>query len=57
MSALRLIEHDNGRRTDLPLVSVIINNYNYAAYLGGMRSIATDPGLLKRSYRRRRWFD
>jgi glycosyltransferase involved in cell wall biosynthesis len=34
MSALPLIEHDNGRRTDLPLVSVIINNYNYAAYLG-----------------------
>ena len=34
MNALPLIEHGSGGRTNLPLVSIIINNYNYAAYLG-----------------------
>jgi glycosyltransferase involved in cell wall biosynthesis len=34
MNALSGLKNDNGRNADLLLVSVIINNYNYAAYLG-----------------------
>src|SRR5204862_6396073 len=34
MNALSALKNDAGRSADPPLVSVIINNYNYAAYLG-----------------------